>query len=266
MSLPLLPHQLDFIRFCIHAGVLKCGQFILKSGRESPYFFDLGMISDGRSMTKLAQFYLDALQGSPLWKHVESIPHGSESKPVTFYGPPYKGIVLASALTMKIDELFPNSQPHGFAYSRKEVKDHGEGGQFVGSTLLTSTVLSSAPHVVIVDDVITSGTAVLQSLNELANARTAPIPLGLIVAIDRQEPSSHDPCLSATEYLQKYHGLNVVSIITLDLIIEYLKLLSSNSLPFSLSSQESSLLDWLRLENGLEYILSYRSQQKATTI
>ena len=191
----MLDYQKDFIRYALDCGVLKFGEFQLKSGRLSPYFFNTGLFNNGAQLGKLGQFYAQALIQSNL-------------KPDILYGPAYKGIPLVSTTSIAYAQLTGQDIP--FAFNRKEAKDHGEGGCLVGAPL--------QGKVLILDDVITAGTSVRESVDIIKNA--AAIPTGVLIALDRQEKGLHD--ISAIQEVQNQYAMPVVAIITLTDIIEFL--------------------------------------------
>ncbi len=188
-------YQLKFIDLALSRNALRFGHFKLKSGRESPYFFNAGQFSDGASAAALGRCYAGAVLRS-----------GVEFDMV--FGPAYKGIPLATALVIALAEHHGRNVP--YAFNRKEAKDHGEGGNVVGTPL--------RGRVLIVDDVITAGTAIRESLDVIRAAGAQPI--GVALALDRQERGQGN--LSAVQELQSQHGLTCVSVITLDDLIETL--------------------------------------------
>ncbi|MCL7422814.1 MAG: orotate phosphoribosyltransferase [Methylobacter sp.] len=191
----MLDYQKDFISYALDCGVLKFGEFQLKSGRISPYFFNTGLFNTGAQLGKLGHFYAQALLQSGL-------------KPDILYGPAYKGIPLVSATSIAYAALTDSDIP--FAFNRKEAKDHGEGGTLVGAPL--------QGRVLILDDVITAGTSVRESVEIIRQARA--IPAGVLIALDRQEKGQND--ISAIQEVSEQFNMPVISIITLDNIIEYL--------------------------------------------
>lgn len=191
----MLDYQRDFIHFALDLGVLKFGQFQLKSGRTSPYFFNTGLFKTGAQLSKLGRFYAQALLAANM-------------TPDVLYGPAYKGIPLACATAIAFSELTGQDIP--FAFNRKEAKDHGEGGVIVGS-VLTGNVL-------ILDDVITAGTSVRESVSIIQTAGATAY--GVLIALDRQE-LGQDGCSAIDEVKQQF-GLQVTAIITLADIIEFL--------------------------------------------
>ncbi|MBD3656535.1 MULTISPECIES: orotate phosphoribosyltransferase [Marinobacter] len=188
-------YQHDFIEFAISRNVLRFGEFTLKSGRTSPYFFNAGLFNTGDDLVQLSRAYASALRRSGLNYDI-------------IFGPAYKGIPLATATAMALAET-GDSRP--FAFNRKEKKDHGEGGNIVGAAL--------QGKVLIVDDVITAGTAIRESI-ELIRAAGAE-PAGVLIALDRQERGNGE--LSAIQEVEAEFGIPVVSIIQLNQVLDYLK-------------------------------------------
>jgi len=191
----MLDYQKDFIAYALECGVLKFGQFQLKSGRTSPYFFNTGLFNTGAQLGKLGQFYAQALIQSGL-------------KPDVLYGPAYKGIPLVSATSIAYAQLTGADIP--FAFNRKETKDHGEGGSLVGTPL--------HGRVLILDDVITAGTSVRESVDIIKNAQATPA--GVLIALDRQEKGQHEQ--SAIQEVKERFNMPVIAIISLENIIAYL--------------------------------------------
>ncbi|MES1943188.1 orotate phosphoribosyltransferase [Salinisphaera sp. PC39] len=185
----------DFLDLAFEHGALKLGEFTLKSGRVSPYFFNLGAIASGAAMARLADSYAAALEAA-------GIDYDA------LFGPAYKGIPLATAVACA---LAGRGRDVPFAYNRKEAKDHGEGGVLVGAPL--------SGRVVIVDDVITAGTAVREAVGliEAAGAEVA----ALLVALDRQERADGDR--SAIQTLAAEYGIPTVAVATLDDLLAYLR-------------------------------------------
>jgi orotate phosphoribosyltransferase len=192
----MLDYQKDFIAYALDCGVLKFGEFLLKSGRSSPYFFNTGLFNTGAQLAKLGQFYAKALLQSGI-------------NPDILYGPAYKGIPLVSATSIAYAALASKDIP--FAFNRKEAKDHGEGGSLVGSPL--------RGRVLILDDVIYAGTSVKESVDIIKNAGATPA--GVLIALDRQEKGRND--VSAIQEVSALFAMPVVSIITLANVIEYIK-------------------------------------------
>jgi orotate phosphoribosyltransferase len=192
----LQAYQREFIRFAIDCGALSFGRFTLKSGRQSPYFFNTGKFDSGARLSKLGRYYALALQGS-----------GLEFDMV--FGPAYKGIPLAAAVTIGLYEHCGRDLP--WSANRKELKDHGEGGLILGAPL--------QGRVVIVDDVISAGTSVKQSVAIIRAA--GAVPVGVAIALDRQERGGDER--SAVAMVRETYGLTVVSIVTLRALCEYLR-------------------------------------------
>jgi orotate phosphoribosyltransferase len=187
--------QLTFIDLALERDALRFGNFKLKSGRESPYFFNAGLFSDGAAAAALGRCYAAAVLRSGLEFDM-------------IFGPAYKGIPLATSLVIALAEHHGRSVP--YAFNRKEAKDHGEGGNVVGSPL--------RGRVLIVDDVITAGTAIRESL-EIIQACGAQ-PAGVALALDRQERGQGS--LSAVQEIESQYGLKCVSVITLAELIQAL--------------------------------------------
>ena len=190
---------LEFVQFAVDAGVLRFGEFKTKAGRLSPYFFNAGGFDDGAKLGRVAQFYARRLRASGLEFDM-------------LFGPAYKGIALAAAVAIELARLGRNVP---FAYNRKEAKDHGEGGSLVGAPL--------RGRVVIVDDVISAGTSVRESIAIIRAAGATPV--GVAIALDRQEKSAEngvDLSGSAVQYITSQLDLRVVSIATLADLLQYL--------------------------------------------
>lgn len=188
-------YQRDFIRFAIERGVLRFGAFTLKSGRTSPYFFNAGLFNSGSALAQLGRFYASAVVESGISFDV-------------LFGPAYKGIPLAAATAVALAEHHGRDLP--WCFNRKEAKDHGEGGSLVGAPL--------EGEVLIIDDVITAGTAireVMQIINE-QGAKAA----GVLIALNRQERGNGE--LSAIQEVERDFGIAVVSIVSLNQVLEYL--------------------------------------------
>ncbi len=184
-----------FIQFAIARNVLCFGEFKTKAGRMSPYFFNAGLFNDGDALRKLGQFYAKAIVAAELPFDM-------------LFGPAYKGIPLVSAIVIALAEMGHN---YPFCFNRKEAKDHGEGGVLVGASM--------AGRVLIVDDVISAGTSVRESVT-LIKASGAT-PSGVVIAVDRMERGNGQ--LSAVQEVQQMHGLTVTSIINLDDLVEFLQ-------------------------------------------
>lgn len=194
----------EFVQFALKEGVLRFGSFVTKSGRTSPYFFNAGLFNTGASVGKLAQFYAQALVDSKLPFDM-------------LFGPAYKGIPLATATSVALAaHVGLQGRDVPFAYNRKEAKDHGEGGVLVGAPL--------KGKVVIIDDVITAGTSVRESVDIIRAAGAQPC--AVLIAMDRMERAGPDGALSphsAVQEVQQRYGLPVVSIASLTDILELLK-------------------------------------------
>jgi orotate phosphoribosyltransferase len=190
----MLDYQRDFLDLAIANDVLHFGEFTLKSGRVSPYFFNLGRIASGAALARLGAAYATRLTAAAL--NVDML-----------FGPAYKGIALACATAIAASAQSGLDLP--FAYDRKEAKDHGEGGALVGAPL--------AGRVLVIDDVITAGTAIRRSL-ALIGASGAT-PAGVLVALDRQERGRGD--LSATQEISREYGIPVLAIAGLAELIDY---------------------------------------------
>jgi len=192
----MLDYQKQFIQYSLDCGVLKFGEFHLKSGRTSPYFFNTGLFNSGAQLAKLGQFYAQALIHSGI-------------KVDILYGPAYKGIPLVSAAAIAYAQMQDSDIP--FAFNRKEAKDHGEGGQLVGAPL--------KGNVLILDDVITAGTSVRESVVIINDAGATPA--GVLIALDRQEKGEND--ISAIQEVSQRFAMPVVSIIALEHIMEFIE-------------------------------------------
>jgi orotate phosphoribosyltransferase len=189
-------YKREFIEFAIENNVLRFGQFTLKSGRVSPYFFNAGLFNTGEHLTRLSRFYAAAIQDS-----------GIEFD--TLFGPAYKGIPLAATTAVALYDRHQRNIP--YCFNRKEAKDHGEGGNIVGAPL--------EGRILIIDDVITAGTAIGEAMEiiDAAGARAA----GVVIALDRQEKGKGE--LSAIQEVEQNFGLKVASIITLNDLMDYLE-------------------------------------------
>jgi orotate phosphoribosyltransferase len=187
--------QRDFIQLAIKYKALQFGEFTLKSGRVSPYFFNMGCFTDGAALHQLGQIYAACL-------------HNANIDFSVLFGPAYKGIPLAVTTAVALNQDY--QQNKHYCFNRKEVKAHGEGGQLVGAPL--------QGKVMIIDDVITAGTAIQESI-QIIQASGANL-VGAIVALDRQERSNNQ--LSAIQHIQQIHAIPVLSIITLEDLIHYL--------------------------------------------
>merc|ERR1712139_197090 len=202
----LLPFQRDFIELALSKQVLKFGQFTLKSGRSSPYFFNAGLFNTGSAQAKLCSAYAARIAGFRLEFDV-------------IFGPAYKGIALAAGVAATLYTEY--GLDYGYAYNRKEVKDHGEGGSLVGADVAGKRCL-------LIDDVISAGTAIREakSILDAAGAKLA----GVVIALDRQERTGKDgelSELSAVQSVQAEFGVPVRSIIGLDGLLAYLEVKGS---------------------------------------
>lgn len=184
----------EFIAFAVQRGVLRFGEFKTKAGRLSPYFFNAGLFNDGESLAALCDFYAQAILASELRFDV-------------LFGPAYKGIPLVAGIAMAMSRQGRNVP---FCYNRKEAKDHGEGGTLVGAPL--------AGRVLIVDDVISAGTSVRESVALIRAA--AAVPGGVVIALDRQEKGSGE--LSAVQEVESGYNMPVLSVAKLDDLIAFL--------------------------------------------
>lgn len=189
-------YQSDFLEFAIETGVLKFGEFTLKSGRLSPYFFNSGLFNTGRSLAELGRYYAKAIINSGIEFDV-------------LYGPAYKGIPLVAAISIALADHHNRDVP--YAFNRKEAKDHGEGGVIVGSAL--------QGKILIVDDVISAGTSVRESV-DLIKANNA-IPGGVMIALDRQEKGASEK--SAIQEIEQNYQMPVSSIVNFENLIEFLQ-------------------------------------------
>ena len=188
-------YQREFIRFAIERGVLRFGEFKLKSGRTSPYFFNAGLFNSGSALARLGDFYAAAVIDSGLDFDV-------------IFGPAYKGIPLAAATAIALAQQHDRDLP--WCFNRKEAKDHGEGGTLVGAPL--------TGRVLIVDDVITAGTAIREVM-QIIHAQGAQAA-GVLIALNRQERGQGQ--LSAIQEVERDYGMPVVSIVSLAQILDYL--------------------------------------------
>jgi len=198
---------LEFVQFAVETGALRFGEFRTKAGRLSPYFFNAGLFDDGAKLGRLAQFYAKALVAS-----------GMEFDMI--FGPAYKGIPLGAAVAIELARLGRNVP---FAYNRKEAKDHGEGGTLVGAPL--------KGRVLIVDDVMSAGTAARESIDIIRSAGATPH--GVVIALDRQEKATEngiDVSHSAVQYVRQQLGLQVCAIARLSDLLHYLATFGSGEL------------------------------------
>jgi len=197
-------YQRKFIAFCIEYQVLRFGSFTLKSGRTSPYFFNAGLFNTGKALRVLGTYYAAALQDSLSLTTSQGQPQYD-----VLFGPAYKGIPLVSSVAIALDQNYSLNIP--YCFNRKERKDHGEGGQIVGSEL--------KGRVVIIDDVITAGTAIREAVDIIKNEKASLV--GVLIALNRQEKGTGE--LSAIEQVELEYSIPVVSIVTLNDVVEYLK-------------------------------------------
>ena len=190
----------DFVRFSVESGVLRFGSFRTKAGRDSPYFFNAGLFDDGAKLGRLAQFYAQRIMASGIAFDM-------------LFGPAYKGIPLAAAVAIELARLGRNVP---YAYNRKEAKDHGEGGVLVGAPV--------QGRVLIVDDVMSAGTAARESIAIIQAAGAQPHAVAL--ALDRQEKATEngqDVDHSAVQYVRQKLGLQVCAIARLADLLQYLQ-------------------------------------------
>lgn len=189
-------YQKQFLDYVIQRNILRFGEFTLKSGRQSPYFFNAGLFNTGEALAFIGRCYAAAIQDA-------GIPFD------VLFGPAYKGIPLAAATTVALAEHFKRDVP--YCFNRKEAKDHGEGGSIVGSPL--------AGRVLVVDDVITAGTAIREVMGIISGAGATAA--GVVVALDRQEKGQGS--LSAIGEIREQYDIPVVSIVSLNQIVNYLE-------------------------------------------
>jgi orotate phosphoribosyltransferase len=192
--------QREFLDFVITRQILRFGEFTLKSGRQSPYFFNAGLFNTGAALSFIGRCYAAAItaaerQGELQWD--------------VLFGPAYKGIPLASSTSVALSRDFARDAP--YCFNRKEAKDHGEGGSLVGAPL--------SGRVLVVDDVITAGTAIREVMSLIAQHHAQAA--GVVVALDRQERGQGE--LSAIGEIRQHYGIPVLSVISLDQIIAYLE-------------------------------------------
>lgn len=185
----------EFIHFTIQQNVLRFGEFKTKAGRLSPYFFDAGLFYDGAALKKLAQFYAKAILAA-------GVPFDM------LFGPAYKGIPLVAGVAIALAD---GGRSVRYSFNRKEAKDHGEGGSVIGAPL--------SGKVLIVDDVISAGTSVRESVNLIRGSNA--VPCGVVIALDRMERGSG--ALSAVQEVRASYNVPVISIATLDDLVTYLK-------------------------------------------
>jgi orotate phosphoribosyltransferase len=193
-----LAYQSDFIELCVRLGVLRFGSFTLKSGRDSPYFFNAGLFNTGTAIAAVGRAYAAAVMASDL-------------KFDMLFGPAYKGIPLATITAAALAEHGGRNLP--FAFNRKEAKDHGEGGNIVGAPL--------GGEVLIVDDVITAGTAIRESIDIIRAAGARPA--GVLLALDRQERAPQSR-LSAVQEVREQYGIPVIAVVNLADLMHHISL------------------------------------------
>jgi orotate phosphoribosyltransferase len=189
-------YQREFLNFALDVGVLRFGEFTLKSGRVSPYFFNAGLFNSGASLARLGRYYAQAIVDSGIAFDV-------------LYGPAYKGIPLAAVTAAALYDQHAIDIP--YAFNRKEAKDHGEGGVIVGHAL--------EGRVLIIDDVISAGTSVRESVDIIQSLQA--IPAGVVIALDRQERGQGER--SAIQEVESDNGMPVSAIVRLEQLIEYLQ-------------------------------------------
>ncbi|WP_136681534.1 orotate phosphoribosyltransferase [Neptunomonas sp. XY-337] len=189
-------YQREFIQFAIEQNVLRFGEFTLKSGRVSPYFFNAGLFNSGTALAKLGRYYAAALQDAGIEYDV-------------LFGPAYKGIPLAATTAVALSNDYQVDTP--YVFNRKEAKDHGEGGNLVGAPL--------EGRVLIIDDVITAGTAIREVM-EIINAANAT-PAAVMIALNRMEKGQGE--LSAIQEVERDYNMPVISIVSLEDVVAYLQ-------------------------------------------
>ncbi len=190
------PYQRDFLDFAIAQNVLRFGNFTLKSGRQSPYFFNIGLFNTGKALAQLGRFYAKTIQRSGIDFNV-------------LFGPAYKGIPIATSAAIALADHYHCHIP--YCFNRKEVKDHGEGGAIVGAAL--------KGRILLVDDVISAGTAIRETVQLIEEAGAQLV--GVVIALNRQERGQTE--LSAIEEVEQTYGIRVASIVNLDNLISYLE-------------------------------------------
>jgi len=223
----------EFVQFAVEAGVLRFGQFKTKAGRMSPYFFNAGLFDDGAKLGRLAQFYA---------RHLLAEEKRTGLAFDMIFGPAYKGIPLAAAVAVELARLGRN---YPFAYNRKEAKDHGEGGTLVGAPV--------KGRVLIIDDVMSAGTAARESIAIIQAA--GAVPHAMALALDRQEKATEngvDVSHSAVQYVTKHLGLQVCAIARLTDLLQYLS--TQGDTPGSNGP------DALSLKTHYQAVLAYRER------
>lgn len=194
-----MSHQNEFVHFLVESGALKFGEFVTKSGRHTPYFINTGEFRTGKALSKLAEFYASAFE-----KHFKG-------RASNLFGPAYKGIPLCAATSLSLYEKFGTDV--SFTYNRKEAKDHGEGGNLVGDTY------KEPKDVVIIEDVITAGTSIRETMQIMQSIPNAKIR-GLLVSVDRRERLENGK--SAIDTVKETYGIEAYSIISIEDIIAFL--------------------------------------------
>ncbi|GBB98388.1 hypothetical protein RclHR1_03210009 [Rhizophagus clarus] len=194
----LQQYQREFIEFLISQNILSFGSFTLKSGRISPYFLNTGKFNTGESLSKIGKFYAKTIEA---YSH-ELVYDG-------IFGPAYKAIPLISSTVIALSDTFKKNTPYSF--NRKEIKDHGEGGNIVGAPL--------SGNILIIDDVITAGTSIRESFNIIS--KSGAKVSGILIAVDRQEKGTGHK--SAVQQIEDDYSVPVKAIVNLDQIIEYIK-------------------------------------------
>ena len=190
-------YQREFIQFAIEQNVLRFGEFTLKSGRVSPYFFNAGLFNSGTALAKLGRYYAAAIDEAKVEFDV-------------LFGPAYKGIPLAAAAAIALSNDYDRDTP--YVFNRKEAKSHGEGGSLVGAAL--------EGRIMIIDDVITAGTAIREVMDIINNADNAT-PAAVMIALNRMEKGKGE--LSAIQEVERDYNMQVISIVSLEDVVEYLQ-------------------------------------------
>ena len=190
-------YQREFIQFAIEQNVLRFGEFTLKSGRVSPYFFNAGLFNSGTALAKLGRYYAAAIDEAKVEFDV-------------LFGPAYKGIPLAAAAAIALSNDYDRDTP--YVFNRKEAKSHGEGGSLVGAAL--------EGRIMIIDDVITAGTAIREVMDIINNAADAT-PAAVMIALNRMEKGKGE--LSAIQEVERDYKMQVISIVSLEDVVEYLQ-------------------------------------------
>ncbi|CAO1613349.1 unnamed protein product [Sympodiomycopsis kandeliae] len=208
MSAEILPHQQSYLDLLLASQILAFdGPYTLKSGRKSPYFFNAGLFNTGAKVAKLAECYAEAIVRSGLLDSEE------DKKNTVLFGPAYKGIPLATAVALALSQP-PHSIDLGFSFNRKEKKDHGEGGTLVGASM-------KGKKVIILDDVITAGTAINEAV-DIIKAQGGDL-VGVVIALDRQEKVKEGDNNSAVGAVQERLGVKVSSVVNLNQVITFLE-------------------------------------------